>query len=240
MSFKALLKSILIFFHLDITKNIEYDRLTKLILKKTLNKDSNCIDIGCHKGEILDLMMKASPAGKHFGFEPLPHLFTFLINKFTGKAGIYPYALSDVNGTTVFHHVRNAPAYSGMKMRRYDIPDPEIEEISVEVKKLDDLLPEESKIDLVKIDVEGAEFHVIKGAENLLKKNKPYIIFECGLGASDYYETNPSEMYNYITYDIGLKISLLKSFIRKKEPLTLNEFREHYSKASEYYFIAYN
>lgn len=58
MKIKSLLKCLFIFFHIDITKNIEYDRLTKQILKKNLKKNSNCLDIGCHKGEILDLMLK--------------------------------------------------------------------------------------------------------------------------------------------------------------------------------------
>lgn len=127
-----------------------------------------------------------------------------------------------------------------MRLRKYDIPDPDIEEISVEVKKLDDFLPESTPIDLIKIDVEGAEFHVLKGAIEILKKSKPIIIFECGLGASDYYDTEPSDLYSYITNAIGLKVSLLKSFIRDEAPLTLSEFSEHYSKGSEYYFIAYN
>ena len=71
---KDTLREVLIFLHLDLTKNLKYDRLTKKILKKYLKKEYNCIDIGCHKGEILELMMHFSPEGKHYAFEPIPYL----------------------------------------------------------------------------------------------------------------------------------------------------------------------
>ncbi len=53
--------------------------------------------------------------------------------------------------------------------------------IKVRSVKLDDLIKKYSlkKVNLIKIDVEGAEIDVLKGAENILKKFKPKIIFEC-------------------------------------------------------------
>ena len=48
----------------------------------------------------------------------------------------------------------------------------------VELKKLDDVIPTDVTIDFIKIDVEGAELGVLKGAKNVLLKNKPIIIFE--------------------------------------------------------------
>lgn len=48
----------------------------------------------------------------------------------------------------------------------------------IQVKKMDDILKNIQRIDMMKIDVEGYEFEVLKGAENLIKKHKPKIIFE--------------------------------------------------------------
>lgn len=58
--------------HLDLTKNLKYDRLTKEVIARSLKNNSNAIDAGCHKGEILDLILKHAPNGKHFAFEPIP------------------------------------------------------------------------------------------------------------------------------------------------------------------------
>ena len=63
MKFKDFLRETLITLKIDLTKNLEYDRLTKDIIKNYVKENHNCIDIGCHKGEILDLMLKYSPNG---------------------------------------------------------------------------------------------------------------------------------------------------------------------------------
>ena len=240
MDYKNLIRSSLNIMHLDLTKNLEYDRLTKLIMKRTISYDSNCLDIGCHKGEILDIILQQSPKGSHYGFEPLPYLFDKLLVRYKNKATILPYALANENGFSTFQHVKNAPAYSGIKKRKYDINKPEIEEIKVELKKLDETIPPNLRIDFIKIDVEGAELGVLQGAVQLLKKHKPIVVFEFGLGASDFYGTKPVDMFNLLTKEVGLKISLLKSYINNGNVLNLEEFEKHFNNNKEYYFIAHS
>ena len=75
MIVKKVAKVILTKLHLDLTNNIKYDRLTEMIMKIIIQKGSNCIDIGCHTGEILDNILKLAPEGQHFAFEPIPSLF---------------------------------------------------------------------------------------------------------------------------------------------------------------------
>ena len=82
MGLKNAIRLSLNFLHLDLTKNLEYDRLTKSIMKREIKVDSNCIDVGCHKGEILENILKYSPKGTHFGFEPIPMLFKQLKKKY--------------------------------------------------------------------------------------------------------------------------------------------------------------
>jgi len=238
MKLKEIIRNILIFFHLDLTKNLAYDRLTLEIIKQAVKPGYNCIDIGCHKGEILDVILKHSPKGKHFGFEPLPKLFENLKIKYVSKATIYPYALAEKNGNTSFQFVKNAPAYSGIKKRRYDIDNPEIEEINVELKKLDDIIPPEITINFVKIDVEGAELGVLKGAKRILTSYKPVVIFEFGLGASDFYGTKPADIYNYLVNEIGLNIFTLKGWLNQGKSLSLKELDVLFIQGNEYYFIA--
>ena len=237
MIIKDLLRSLLIFFHLDLTKNLQYDRLTKVIMKRHIWRNANCIDIGSHKGEILNLMIQCSPEGKHYAFEPIPYLFAALEKRFKNKALIFPCALSDSEGKATFQFVKNAPAYSGLKRRKYDIANPKIEEIEVETKMLDEVIPSDEGIDFIKIDVEGAEFGVLKGAKNLLTKNKPTILFECGKGASDFYGTNPLDLYDFMD-EVGLKIFTLTAYIKSKPPLTKEEFGNCFDTNAEYYFVA--
>ncbi|HNY63084.1 MAG TPA: FkbM family methyltransferase [Bacteroidales bacterium] len=235
MNCKELIRKILIATGLDITKNIKYDRLTLQILKRVIKKDSNCIDIGAHKGEILSQIIRLAPEGIHFAFEPIPELFENLKINFP-QVTLYPYALCNSKGESFFQWVKNAPAYSGLRKRTYAIQTPEIDQIKVETERLDQLIPENIRIDFIKIDVEGAEFEVLKGAERILRNNRPIIIFECGLGASEFYMTDPNEVFLFFQ-NLDLNIFTLEGFIKKQLPLSKELFLDMYQRNSEYYFV---
>ena len=58
-----------------VTLNQRYDKQTKRIMQIVLEDESTFIDVGSHKGEVLELALKISKKGKHFAFEPIPNLF---------------------------------------------------------------------------------------------------------------------------------------------------------------------
>ncbi len=237
---KQFIKSALKYFHIDLTSNMKYDRQTGQIIKKVLTSDSVTVDVGCHKGEMLEEFIKLSPKGKHFAFEPIPELYKNLKARFNAdNCVILPYALAQESGVAEFNFVKNAPAYSGLKKRKYAVENPDIEKIQVEVKTLDELIDATQKIDLIKIDVEGAEFGVLKGAKNTIIRNKPVIIFECGLGASEFYDTKPELVYSFLVQECGLQLSTMKNRLNDQKSLSEKEFCEMYSKNEDYYFIAY-
>lgn len=236
---KNTLRKILFKLGIDLTQNQVYDRLTQKIMRKILKVDSNCIDIGCHKGEMMDEMIKNSPQGRHFGFEPIPEYYKFLQKKYesNGSIMIYNKALSQENGKTSFTWVKNAPAFSGIKERSYLIKNPDIEKIEVEMIRLDSLLDVLPTIKLMKIDVEGAELMVLNGSVNLINRDRPVVIFEFGLGASDHYGTTHEEMFRFFD-DRNYGIYTLNNFIKHPVHLSGKGFENLYLNKKEYYFIA--
>jgi len=68
------------------------------------------------------MFLKQSPKGLYFGFEPLPHLYKFLVGKYNNyqNVHIYDFALSNSEGFSKFNYVISNPAYSGIKKRIYD------------------------------------------------------------------------------------------------------------------------
>lgn len=235
---KKTIKKILKLSPIPLSKNHGYDILTKKIIKR-LPKGFNSIDVGCHKGEVLDEILKRSPEGHHFGIEALPDLFTNLKKKYTKRANVHLHniAANDENGKINFNYVVSNPSYSGMKKRDYDKPNEVDQTITVDAKKLDDVIPQDTALHLIKIDVEGGELQVLKGAKNLILKNRPTIIFEHGLGASDHYNTTPEKIFDFMT-SCNLNIYNLDAFVKGANPLSIEEFKDQYYKRKNYYFVA--
>lgn len=235
---KGLIRKTLNYLHIDATKNLEYDRLTLLVLKKVLNQNSNCVDVGCHKGEILELMIKIADNGKHYAFEPIPDYYKSLVQKNYPNVTVKSFALSESNGEATFNYVIDAPAYSGLKEREYKKENPEIQKIEVHKAKLDDVVPVDYCVDFMKIDVEGGEYGVLLGAKEVIKRSRPTIIFEFGLGASDFYDVNAKDMYLLLS-ELNLHVATLKGFLKNNEQLSLSAFEKMYQENSDYYFIAF-
>jgi FkbM family methyltransferase len=232
---KAALKKIPIAF----TRNQRYDAQTIKILRRVCTPQSNCVDVGCHKGEMLDKILVFSPKGQHYCFEPLPDLYEGLIqHKYPANCHFFKTALSDNKGSTSFNYVISNPSYSGILRRKYDRPEEEDTLITVETELLDNIIPYNTKIDFIKIDVEGAEMLVLKGAENLIKRWQPIVVFEHGLGGSDVYGTTPRQIFDFFT-QANMKISLMKSWLDGKGPLSMDAFEQEFYQSKNYYFIAY-
>lgn len=60
--------------HLDLTQNLKYDRATQKAIRLILNPESNAIDVGAHKGEILRQIALNAPKGQHLAIEPIPSM----------------------------------------------------------------------------------------------------------------------------------------------------------------------
>jgi FkbM family methyltransferase len=232
---KKLLKKIPFAF----TLNQKYDVETKQVIARVCKASSNCIDIGCHKGEVLDMIIHHSPQGKHFGFEPIPNLFDALQEKYKGSnCTIFQIALSNTEAEASFNHVVSNPAYSGLVKRKYDRKYEIDESIVVRTARLDTLIPKDLHIDFIKIDVEGGELLVLEGAKETILRCQPLIIFEHGLGASEYYNSTPAKVY-HLLHNCKLQISTMHHWLHKKEAFTLDEFERQFKEKINYYFIAY-
>lgn len=218
----------------DLVKNEIYDRQASEVIERVLAPDSNCIDVGCHQGQFLREFLRHAPAGRHFAFEPIPYLAERLQKSFPGVE-VFPCALSDSSSQASFYVIPDAPALSGLNARGFVAPDKVRQEITVQVQRLDDLIPADLKIDLVKIDVEGAEGPVIQGALETIRRSRPYLILEHGDTSSRAFGYSSGQIYDLLTGPCGLEVSLLSAWLRDGAPLSRQEFMA----AADWYFLAH-
>ncbi len=223
------------FYRLPVDK---YDLQTTQLIRQHLKKNSNCIDIGANLGHILMEITRAAPKGKHFAFEPIPDLYTSLKKRFSKNTTVLNYALSSKKGTATFNYYPSRPAVSGFRQRD-NVSDQEPTLLSVQMERLDDIIPRNIKIDLIKIDVEGAELQVLEGAREILKTHTPLVLFECGLGGADVYGTNPDQVFDLFT-QCGMAISTIEYFNAGKQAFSREEFRGQFYKNYNIFFIGYN
>lgn len=237
---RDILKKVLKTLQIPLTENLAIDINTEKIVKQLAQqgKIKNCIDIGVLDGEILELFLKYMPNGTHSGVEPLPEKFELLKAKFKSNNNIhlYNYAAGSKNEESTFNLVVSNPSYSGLRKRDYPREE-EVKEIKVQVARLDDIIKTENKIDLIKIDVEGAEYDVLLGADKILMRDKPKLIFEFGLGASNHYGVDASKMYALLD-KYQYKIYTLSSWLKRTGHLTQEALVESYNTNKHYYFIA--
>jgi FkbM family methyltransferase len=132
------------------------------------------IDIGAHIGLFtLPASFKVGQRGKIIAVEPEDKNFNCLqknlkINGIKNVIGVKT-ALSDFNGQEDFFISKGSGCHSLFPREGDNI----LKKIQIEVKTLDSLLRELNieRVDLLKIDVEGAELKILKGGRETLIKN---------------------------------------------------------------------
>jgi FkbM family methyltransferase len=205
------------------------------LLAFSIDGESNCIDIGANRGANLSEMCRVAPRGRHIAFEPLPHLAALLRDLFPGVE-IRQAALSDHAGTADFAYVHGASeGWSGLLFRPLPTgEEPEVEHIGVQLEVLDDVLDPSYRPAVIKIDVEGAEQQVILGALRTLRRHRPIVIFEHGLGSANAYGTHPADIYRLLCEDVGLRVFDLDG----SGPYDLEEFERIYNAGERVNFVA--
>lgn len=134
-------------------------------------------DVGASYGIYSLFVGKKISSIKTYAFEPEQKTFK-LLNKnlrLNGIENVMPmnYALGDIDGSTILHTSSSANIGTHSLVQRNDYPVSE-KGITVEIRKGDSIVTA-GIIDsptIVKIDVEGAEFNVLKGMKEILSNPK--------------------------------------------------------------------
>jgi FkbM family methyltransferase len=215
-----------------LTKDAQYDVELVEVMRRVLEPTSCCVDAGAHTGRLLAAMVELAPRGQHLAFEPLPACAGVLRERFPGVE-VRQQALGDVPGTMPFRAVPGELAeFSGFSRRPWDTyPEDGIDLIDVEVVRLDDVVPADRVVRLLKVDVEGAELPLFEAAERVLRRDRPFIGFENS--------TDPALIHGYLVDEIGLRLSLLHEWLDGGPPMSRERFLEQALGEHHYFFLAH-
>jgi FkbM family methyltransferase len=148
------------------------------------------LDVGAHVGFYSILAAHANPAGRVYAFEPLPSVYERLkknvaLNGLENVECIHS-AASDTSGEAPFFHVASAeyPSSSSLSYAFMSQAGYVTCSTMVPVVRLDDFAQsrELGPVDLVKVDTESTEPDVLRGMEQVLRRDKPDILCEVLVG----------------------------------------------------------
>lgn len=183
-------------------------------LIKGIKTPETIIDIGSNKGQFILLIEKIYPNKNIYSFEPIKEMIDKQKKFFAYKNNIIFHNVALGSSTTLKEFLITARMDSSSflkivsdknKSKNYDI----VENRNIQINTLDNLLINEkiSHPVLIKIDVQGYELEVLRGANNLLKKTD-YLLLE--VSKNEMYQNQPIEKV-IVEYLKNLNFDILKS-----------------------------
>jgi len=187
-----------------------------------LKENDVYIDVGANIGTTLIPAAKCVKGGTAIGVEPHPKIFKYL------KENV---SLNNLEDSVELHNcaLGNEPGYREFSGNRVDDTTNRVmlsgKGIRVPVRLLDDIGERYSKIDLVKIDVEGYEQFVIEGGVKTLKKSE-CIYFEASERQYGWFQYSMKDLLNTLV-EMGFHLFI------EKEPRTLEPIDSEYKSCGD-------
>lgn len=191
-----------------------YEPLVTETFTRIVRKNSVVLDVGANIGYYTLIAAKlVAEKGRVFAFEPEPANFSLLEE----NVRLNGYKNVVLERKAVSNKTGKADLFIQGKAGQHSICQPSTSHVQVETVNLDNYFRDFGKeIDLVKIDVEGAEPLVIQGMSELLTKNRrlkiimefnPLALMQAGFTSNELFR--PLFEHGFRAYDLENKMTLL-------------------------------
>jgi FkbM family methyltransferase len=149
-----------------------------LTIRQHVRPHDTVCDIGANKGSFVYWLSRWCPAGAVIAFEPQQDLVTLLgsVCRRLKNVTIEPKAVYSRSGTFPLYV---PPGHSPGASLVTDLQGQACVAVAVPTISLDEYFAPGDRVSLLKIDVEGAELDVFKGADRILREQSPLVVFEC-------------------------------------------------------------
>lgn len=157
------------------------------------------LDVGAHTGLYSLFACALNPRAEVFSFEPFPPIYRRLLaniamNGFRQRCTPFQTAVGDSAGTARFHVTEDLTMCAVVEAGG---------ELEVPVVALDDVVPHDGRTSLVKMDVEGHEYKVLRGMQGILEDSRPAVLFECNPGGDGGRINALFRKYGYRLFHLG-------------------------------------
>jgi len=152
-------------------------------IRHAIRLDDTVCDIGANKGSYIYWLSRWAPQGQVVAFEPQERLATYLQNACMAlnfkNVRVEGKAVYSKSGTLDFYVPGGGEISPGASLSTRISAREQCRTVSVPVVALDEYFSKDTRVGIIKVDVEGAEKEVFKGATRILKEQSPLLVFEC-------------------------------------------------------------
>jgi len=145
-------------------------------LLSLISQDAEVVlDVGANRGDWTSSLLNLGYSGNVWAFEASPQTASFLERRFAKypKVSVETLALGAMNCELIFNDYGPHSPLSGFASRELTIGVKPLESYSVPCWSLDTVWsPDRLSIDFLKIDTEGSEFAILRGATKLLENKR--------------------------------------------------------------------
>lgn len=193
------------------------DQLAAYLLPRLCAPGKTFIDVGSHIGSVIAEVQHHDSSISIIAIEAIPEKAERLNRKFP-RVAIYNYAVGDQFGNVSFFINTKRSGYSSLgKAANVE----GLKEVTVSIRPIDALIMADN-VDVIKIDVEGAELGVLRGSKKLINDNRPVIMFESGPDINELGYTK-SAIWEFLT-DAGYTIHVPNRVAHNDDGLSVDGF----------------
>jgi FkbM family methyltransferase len=192
--------------------------------------DAVVVDVGGNIGTTALTFAASVPQGVVHTFEPSREMLASLRRNIALSGAhnvvVHPMGLSDARARG---HLQVATAGNpgSAFFVAGDGTAPDADTDAAEVRSLDEELRDVDRIDFVKIDVEGLELQVLRGARTLLQRHRPAVLFEVNERALARAGASGAEVVRFLG-ELGYRFTWLdRGTFRPYDPSTMLQRRMH-------------
>jgi len=181
---------------LETLGTIANDQLATTLITTICGSHKTFVDVGAHIGSIIARVRHKDPSIKIVAIEAIPEKIENLRRRFP-YVDLHGCAAGDISGETSFFVDTRRSGYSSLAKPAGTDAGSKME-IKVPIEKLDNLV-KAVDVDAIKIDVEGAELGVLRGAPGILRKCRPVVMFESGPTGNNGLGYSKEELLSFMT-----------------------------------------
>ena len=171
------------------------DYLASHIIARICAPKKTFIDAGAHIGSVVSSVQTHVPSAQILAIEAIPEKAAHLRRSFPAIK-VHQVALGNSEGNVKFFIDTKRSGYSSLS-RPADREAGTIIEITVPMRRLDQLVDYSNAIDAIKIDVEGTELDVLHGSVGTITRNRPIIMYESAPPANGQIDTKKSPQWQF-------------------------------------------